>query len=155
METIYPARFGYLAPLTRYETEKPYLSRLPALPEFTRSNIMGQNRPVPIHEVSGHEYLFKLDESGFEFVNIPGSFGQWSDSSICGTYMPVIRSWLKDHIGCEDVYIYAYSVSSCHDQYQFGSNRLPSLEGIVREEARTRLGKLHSSERTVVLFLWY
>jgi hypothetical protein len=114
METVYPASFGYLAPLASYETEKPYLSRLPALTGFTRTNIVGQNRPVPIHEISGHEDLFKLDECGFEFVNIPGVFGQWSDSSICATYMPLVRQWLKDHIDCEDVYIYAYSVSSCH-----------------------------------------
>jgi hypothetical protein len=151
MEKVYPASFGYLTPLNLYEIEKPYLSRLPALPGFDRTNIVGQNQPVPIHEVSGHENLFKLDECGFEFVNIPGELKQWSESSICVDYMPILKRWLKDHIGCEDVYIYAYSVSQYHYRRCFWSNRPPSSEATTTGKVRIRLGRLLSSERIVVL----
>jgi hypothetical protein len=105
------ASFGYLAPSSLYEREKPYLSRLPALPGFLRTNIVGKSYKVFAHDISGHEDLFKLDECGFEYIKCPDSVGEWSDSSISAAYIPSLGLWLKDLLNCEEVYTYAYSVS--------------------------------------------
>jgi hypothetical protein len=102
---------GYLAPLALYQTEKPYLSRLPALPGFARTNIVARNQPIQIHDVSGNEDLFTLDSSGFAFSHFSEPLGEWTDSSLCAKYIPKLRQWLKAQLDCADVYIYAYSVS--------------------------------------------
>src|SRR5882762_6104483 len=88
MRTVAPTVFNYLAPLELYRTEKPYLSRLPFLPGFARTNIVGRSRPAQIHEVSRNEALFTLDESGFEFAKCSISSDGWTDATICATYIP-------------------------------------------------------------------
>jgi hypothetical protein len=102
--------FNYLAPLDLYITEKPYLSRLPSLSGFARTNIVGQSYPIQIHDVSGHEKSFTLDQSGFEFANFTWPLTEWTNSAICETYIPRLNQWIKERFNCSDVNIYAYSV---------------------------------------------
>jgi hypothetical protein len=106
-----PTVFNYLAPLKRYNVEKPYLSRLPFLPGFARTNIVGRSRPIPIHEVSRNEDLFALDRSGFEFARLPVLLDKWTDATIRTTYIPVLKWWLKRHLSCSEIHVYAYNVS--------------------------------------------
>jgi hypothetical protein len=111
VEAVIPNSFTYLAPLSIYKYEKPYLSRLPSLPGFARSNIKGKPQAVQIFEVSGHEHVFNLDSSGFEFTHFSEPLQDWTDSTLCTTYIPKMTIWLKDYLGCAEVHIYAYSVS--------------------------------------------
>lgn len=150
MRSIVPDTFYYLSPSTRYLSEKPYLSRLPSLPAFVRTNIVGTSKSVPVHEISGNEHLFTLDKSGFEFVKHLEEFKDWSDSSVRETYLPKIANWLKHHLDCSKVYIYAYNVSTgafktiCMAE-TFKSSVAIRLKWQTREHGRHR-----SSERIVV-----
>jgi hypothetical protein len=108
---VAPESFSYLAPLELYRYEKPYLSRLPCLNGLKRTNIASQNYPVTVFDVSGHEELFTLSESGFQFSKFPVQINSWTDSSVCSTYMPMLSEWLKQQLNCERVFLYAYNVS--------------------------------------------
>lgn len=103
--------FSYLAPLRKYRFEKPYLSRLPFLPGFARTNIVGQTRSIPIHDVTGSEKIFTVDTSGFEFAEFPAALEEWTDADIQQTYLSALKEWLKKRINCSEIYIYAYNVS--------------------------------------------
>jgi hypothetical protein len=111
MKSVKPDGFNYLAPLAIYQSEKPYLSRLPSLPGFARTNILGQRQPTQVFDVSGNEHLFTLDGSGFEFVKFPNPLEDWTDSVVCETYIPSLACWLKTYLNCSEVVIYAYNVS--------------------------------------------
>jgi len=111
LDAVTPASFHYLAPLAIYRSEKPYLSRLPSLSGLVRTNIVGRSQTVEIHEVSGNEYLFTLDQSGFEFAQFPAPIQDWTDSTVRGAYIPKLADWLRDYLTCTRVYIYAYNVS--------------------------------------------
>jgi hypothetical protein len=110
-----PTVFNYLAPLKKYHVEKPYLSRLPFLPGFARTNIVGQSRSIPFHEVSGNEDLFTLDMSGFEFAHFPILLDEWTDAAIQATYIPALKRWLKRQLNCSETHVYAYNVSPTED----------------------------------------
>lgn len=110
MPSIELTPFHYLAPLIRYGQEKPYLSRLPFLPNMKRSNILGQEYPVTVYNLFGHEKLFTLEKSGFEFRDMPFKVGSWSDQIVIDEYIPTLREWLKNHFDCAEVFIYAFNV---------------------------------------------
>lgn len=111
MKMVIPASFYYLAALDLYDQEKPYLSRLPSMPGFKRTNIVGQSRSIYMHEISGHEDLFSLDESGFEFVKWRQHLEAWTDALVCDSYIPKLTEWLQERLKCMKVYVYAYNVS--------------------------------------------
>ena len=111
LKAVTSTSFNYLAPLAIYRSEKPYLSRLPSLPGLIRTNIVGRSHTVHIHEVSGNEQLFTLDQSGFEFTQFPAPIQDWTDSNVCETYIPKLADWLRGYLNCARVYIYAYNVS--------------------------------------------
>jgi hypothetical protein len=102
--------FSYLAPLAIYEAEKPYLSRLPRLPGLARTNIAGLNYTVNVHEISGHEELFTLDQSGFEYAEYPIEIKNWTEATAREVYIPKLGSWLKAYFKCSKAHIYAYNV---------------------------------------------
>lgn len=109
-KTVFPALLYYLAPLSKYHTEKPYLSRLPSLPGFVRTNIVGCEKVVQIHEATGHEDLFTLDSSGFEFAKWSFSLAPWTEACVRNLYLPSLCQWLKSYLLCSDVHVYAYNV---------------------------------------------
>jgi hypothetical protein len=110
MARIEAAQFHYLAPLKRYSQEKPYLSRLPFLPIMKRTNISRLQCPLTVYNLSGHENLFTLDVSGFEFRKMPFKATLWSDRVAIDSYVPAVKSWLLDIFGGSVVYIYAFNV---------------------------------------------
>ena len=110
MSRIELTPFHYLAPLERYDKEKPYLSRLPFLSNMKRTNIMAQEYPVTVYNLFGHEKLFTLEKSGFEFKEMPFKVGSWSDQTVLDEYIPVFREWLKKRFDCATVIIYAFNV---------------------------------------------
>ncbi len=102
---------NYLTPLDIYHLERPYLSRLPFIDELKRSNVVIQNHSVKMFDVSGHEDLFNLEDSGFEFTKAPVAMDSWTDSTVCSDYLPKLAEWLQEHLNCLRVFIYAYNVS--------------------------------------------
>jgi hypothetical protein len=110
MQVVF-SELNYLAPLRIYQSEKPYLSRLPAQSSLARTNILGRSYAARVFEISGQEHSFTLDEAGFEFTHFAETIPEWTDSIICSTYIPKLSAWLKHYLSCNDVCIYAYSVS--------------------------------------------
>lgn len=100
----------YLAPLELYKTEKPYFSQLPCGTLLKRTNLVESDHPVEIHDISGKESLFKLDEAGFQFMQVPTGISHWTDESVQSEYLPGLSAWLKEYFSCEKVFIYNYNV---------------------------------------------
>lgn len=111
LQSVIPASFHYVAPLEIYAFEKPYLSRLPCIAGFKRTNIVARKQCIPIFDVSGHEAIFKLDEAGFEFVKSPIAMPEWTSYSVRTNYLPSLCNWMKQYLQCTNVIAYAYNVS--------------------------------------------
>lgn len=106
------ATFHFLVPLDLYNTEKPYLSRLPSGTDLARTNIVTESHALKVFNVSGHESSFALDRSGFQFAKCPIQVRHWTDNYVCSEYIPKIGEWLLQHLKCASIFIYAYSVST-------------------------------------------
>lgn len=102
--------FKYLAPLDIYKTEKPFFSQLPCGTQLPRTNLVESNHPVEIHDICGKESLFKLDEAGFQFMQVPTRISEWTDESVQAEYLPELSAWLKESFSCEEVFIYNYNL---------------------------------------------
>lgn len=102
--------FKYLAPLELYKTEKPFFSQLPCGTQAQRANLVESNHPVEIRDICGKESLFKLDEAGFQFMQLPTRISEWTNKSVQAEYLPELSAWLKDYFSCEEVFIYNYNV---------------------------------------------
>jgi len=111
LRSITTHEFGFLKSLDLYRTEKAYLSRLPGGTDLARTNIFTENHSVRVFDVSSHEDLFTLAQSGFKFAKCEVSMEQWTDSSVCLDYIPRLEKWLVQHLKCSRVFSYAYSVS--------------------------------------------
>ena len=101
---------AYLAPLKLYDTQKPYLSQLPCIPQLQQTNVTERGYPVEIRDICGKESLFKLDEAGFEFMQFPTRISDWTDNIVQSEYLPDVSAWLKEYFSCEKVFIYNYNV---------------------------------------------
>jgi hypothetical protein len=109
---VFPKSFNHLAPLELYQKEKPYKCQLPeaCFPGLKMHNLVSQSYHVGIADVTGHEDMFSLAISGFEFATCPISIEEWSDDSVSAQYLPGLAQWLKQCTGCRDVFCYAYNV---------------------------------------------
>lgn len=150
LSSVTPASFHYLAPLPLYNFEKPYLSRLPCTTDLKRTNIAATRHEIPIYEISGHENSFNLDGSGFEFVKSPISTQEWTTSSVRSEYLPALRDWLRKHLQCTDVIVYAYNVSKPSAQASVKAAKRISFVAMLEKDQSKNLGKLHSYEHIAV-----
>jgi hypothetical protein len=82
LRRIKPKGFSYLAPIARFEVEKPYHTRLPFLNGFPRTNIAEQAYPVTVGDVSGYENHFKLETTGFEYVKMLVFIKEWTNDLV-------------------------------------------------------------------------
>jgi len=101
--------FHFLTPLNIYNTEKPYLSRLPSGTKLPRTNIVTDSHILEVFDVSGHESEFTLEKSGFQYAKLPIPMEVWNDSTVCSYYIPKIEEWLVQHLQCSAAFIYAYN----------------------------------------------
>lgn len=100
----------YLAPLELYKTQKPYFSQLPCGTSLLRTNLVESDHLVDVHDISGKEDSFKLDETGFQFMHLPTNILDWTEDRVQSEYLPDISAWLKEHFKCKKVFIYNYNV---------------------------------------------
>jgi hypothetical protein len=122
LPAVEPVVFNYLAPLELYSRERPYRLQLPPLDGFKMTNIATKHYPVKIHDISGHEDLFTLAESGFQFTKCPVTVRDWTAHSMAQDYIPELKDWLTQYLGCESIFIYSYNVSvRINFCYHFGS----------------------------------
>lgn len=115
LPTVRPEQFHHLAPLELYRRQKPYKCQLPesCFGGFKMHNLVSQSYPVTIADITGHESLFSLAVSGFEFAKCPLAVQDWSDACVSSEYLPRLVEWLKGRLGCRDVFCYAYNVRPC------------------------------------------
>lgn len=106
------ATFYFLVPLDLYNTEKPYLSRLPSGTSLARTNLVTESHTLKVFNISGHESAFALDRCGFQFTKCPIQVRHWTDNYVCTEYIPKIEKWLVQYLKCANIFIYAYSVSA-------------------------------------------
>lgn len=138
--------FHFLVPFHLYNTEKPYLSRLPSGTKLPRTNIVTESHVLTVLDVSGHESDFTLEKSGFQYAKSPIHMEQWNDLSVCSEYIPRVEEWLVKHLNCSSAFIYAYNVSS-DPRVQLGSGIAEprrSSEGTIQAIPRTSPPRLHS-----------
>jgi hypothetical protein len=111
---VQPETFHHLAPLELYQKEKPYKCQLPkeCFPGSKMHNLLSQSYPISISDITGREDLFSLAVSGFEFTKCPIAVRDWSDHCVSSSYLPGLVDWLKQRLGCRDVFCYAYNVRS-------------------------------------------
>ncbi|KAK4176800.1 hypothetical protein QBC36DRAFT_328522 [Triangularia setosa] len=111
LPTARPSTFSHLAPVPLYQHEKPYKCQLPEnlFKEYKMHNLVAMNHTVAINDISGHEDFFSLAVSGFEFARCPVDVGEWSDKRVSDIYLPRLVEWLKERLGCRDVFCYAYN----------------------------------------------
>jgi len=112
LPTVQPDSFNHLSPGDLYQADKPYKCQLPkdCFPGLEMHNLRSTPYPVSIADVTGHEALFSLPVSGFEFVRCPVAVQSWSDECVSSEYLPGLVQWLKRRLGCREVYCYAYNV---------------------------------------------
>lgn len=110
----------HLAPLTLYRTEKPYLSRLPQIVGFDRTNIVDNEYRVTLQNVISNAQRYSLDVAGFEYRVIPFPITVWDDNVITEHYIPCVQKWLTNALGADYVTIYAFNVNIVP---QFQANR--------------------------------
>jgi hypothetical protein len=80
--------FKYLAPLDIYKTVKPFFSQLPCRTQLSRTNLVESDHPVEIYNICGKASLFKLNEAGFQFMQVPTRILKWTDESVQVEYIP-------------------------------------------------------------------
>ena len=114
---VRPTQFNYLAPLALYLREKPYKCQLPWLTGLRRSNICPAHCSVNIFDIAGHESLFYLASSGFQFVKCSVRLEAHNDLTVRCSYLPKMTSWLQTYLDCETVFIYDYNVSNFLSRY--------------------------------------
>jgi hypothetical protein len=108
-----PTGLYYLAPLDIYRREKVFRLQVPRLHGIQTSNLAVSNYQVPIYDVSDHDSIFKLDESGFEYTKCDVEVKGWTDEYIQTDYLPQLLDWLKKYLGCQSSTIvipYSYNV---------------------------------------------
>jgi hypothetical protein len=115
LPAVQPEKFHHLAPLELYQRQKPYKCQLPkeCFPGFKMHNLASKSYRVSIADISGHEDLFSLAVSGFEFAKCPITAQSWSDHYVSSVYLPRLIEWLKQRLSCRDVFCYAYNVRPC------------------------------------------
>jgi len=97
-------------------TAKPTFVSVTVPGVFESSNVEHEAYPHEITDVRGHERLFSLDKSGFEFVQdpVPDELIQQirnnEDEEIEEKYYPKIEELLKKHTGADRVFIFDHTV---------------------------------------------
>ena len=112
LPVVRPQYFHYLAPLPIYEHKRPYRIQLPPGLEGVKvTNMVTANYPVNIHDISNYSKSFTLAKSGFEYTKCPAHVREWTDRSITEDYLPQLKNWLVEYLGCESVFVYSFNVS--------------------------------------------
>ncbi|KAG0640046.1 hypothetical protein HOY80DRAFT_885307 [Tuber brumale] len=104
-------------------TAKPTFVSVTVPGVFESSNVEHEAYPHEVTDVRGHERLFSLDKSGFEFVHnaVPDEIIQHirnnEDEEIERKYYPKIEELLKKHTGADRVFIFDHTVRKRIPQY--------------------------------------
>lgn len=103
----------FIAPLPKWETEKPFNLALPLPADQPKTNSVYESHEVQISDGRGREGEFSLDKHGFAFAEIPpGATALQSRTAIETEYLSNMESFLKEYLDAEKVQAFDYVVSS-------------------------------------------
>ncbi|OAT10749.1 hypothetical protein BDBG_06552 [Blastomyces gilchristii SLH14081] len=137
----------YTERLPLYEKEKPFfLNFPPSEPGQRQSNVIYCRREVCITDVRGHEDLFTLDTTGFQYKDFETTVDYQSFASpaaIEGTFLKEVENFLTTELNADYVLAWDYQLlTECH---RFGEEIQPYLPIIGANQ-----GKHSHSDRFIV-----
>lgn len=102
----------FIAPLSKWETEKPFNLSWPLPYNQPRTNSIYDRHKVQIADGRGREGDFSLDIHGFAFARMPTGNTLHSREAIETEYLAQVESWLKQFLGAEKVVAFDFAVCS-------------------------------------------
>ena len=102
----------YFSPDLERDDQKPYVSKIPSPEgsECPQINFKGCYEKVMVTDARGHEPLFTLDKHGLEFVPQKSRTLNLSAPMDLESYMTEMKTWLCDHLKCQEVFIFDYAL---------------------------------------------
>ncbi|KAI0400851.1 hypothetical protein F4802DRAFT_609813 [Xylaria palmicola] len=101
---------NFIAPLSKWETEKPFNLALPLPRNQPKSNSVYEAQEIQISDGRGKEGDFSLDVHGFEFLEMPPGDTLRDGDAIENEYLSLMESFLKEHLGAERVVCFDYAL---------------------------------------------
>jgi hypothetical protein len=102
----------HIAPISLWESEKPFCLTLPLPLEQPKSNLVADSHDIQICDARGKESVFSLDIHGFSFATLPALEINIEDKTAVETdYLAQMEKWLKKWLRADDVHIFDYTVS--------------------------------------------
>ncbi|KAH7252781.1 hypothetical protein BKA59DRAFT_453993 [Fusarium tricinctum] len=77
-------------------------------PDQIQLNFEGDWQQIMLTDVRGHEDMFTLDRDGFEWLHYNSTSGVESIVFDVSAYMLEIPCFLREHHGCDEVFIFDY-----------------------------------------------
>lgn len=102
---------NFIAPLSKWDTEKPFNLTVPLPRNQPKTNSIYESREIQISDGRCREDNFSLDIHGFEFVKFPPKNTLRDQDTIENDYLSLMESTLKEHLGAERVLCFDYAVS--------------------------------------------
>lgn len=102
----------YFSPDLEHDDQKPYVCKIPS-PEGSERpqiNFKGRYEKVMVTDARGYEPLFTLDKHGLEFVPQKSRTINLSAPMDLESYMTEMKTWLCDHLKCQEVFIFDYTL---------------------------------------------
>lgn len=112
-ENSLAARLSYLKRDSRYASVKPYrLINVPATVEVPSTNVLVEEREVPVTEARGSDKGLTIDTNGFQLFSWPSDIDMNASYQDVDRYCKLMAEMLQEELGAEKVFIYEFRVSS-------------------------------------------
>lgn len=95
------ASVQFLKGIPLYEEEKPFQIFGDLLPDATdqrKTNLVWEEKQIPIHNIRDDAQGFQLDSHGFTTRRLPGFTDLLDRETITGKYIPAIKDMLKTEL---------------------------------------------------------
>jgi hypothetical protein len=109
------ATIRHLAPISRWETEKPFCLNLPLPEGQPRTNFVGADYRTEICDGRSHIDSFDLDIHGFAFTSLPRLPDDFDFEDLLGIekrYVADMEDFLVKRFNASAVYVFDYTVGA-------------------------------------------
>ncbi|KAI1764171.1 hypothetical protein GGR53DRAFT_329976 [Hypoxylon sp. FL1150] len=137
----------FIAPLPKWETEKPFNLAFPFPPNQPKTNSEYNSHAVQISDGRGKEDSFSLDVHGFAFARLPyGETALQSNETIENEYLPQMEALLKQQLGAERVLAFDYALREVkrpgHGGYRWHEKRPPARNAHTDQTPEAAMSRL-------------
>jgi len=109
------ATIRHLAPISRWQTEKPFCLNLPLPEGQPRTNFVGADYRAEICDGRSRMEAFDLDTHGFAFTLLPGLSDDFDFNNLLGIeqrYVADMEAFLLKRFNASAVYVFDYTVGA-------------------------------------------